>query len=132
MELEEVFREEDQFGVAVTGGVERMAMEAQLVHQTGHWVFQTDCSDTFNTAKRTAIVVQSAKSTPGVVGFIARCYDEIPAKAIYEMDSGERRVIEYQSGGQGGGMGPPLFCFVIIPIVSKLRPKYELLGVRTH
>lgn len=27
-------------------------------------------------------------------------------------------------------MGPHLFCFVLIPIVSKLRTKYELLGVR--
>ena len=40
--LEEVFREADQFGVAVAGGVERVAMGAQLVHQTGHWVVQTD------------------------------------------------------------------------------------------
>ena len=53
--LEEVFREAAQFGVAVAGGVERVAMEAQLVHQTGHWVVQTDCSNAFNTAKRTAI-----------------------------------------------------------------------------
>ncbi|CAN0327714.1 unnamed protein product, partial [Scytosiphon promiscuus] len=30
--LEEVFREANQFAVAVAGGVERVAMEAQLVH----------------------------------------------------------------------------------------------------
>lgn len=128
--LEEVFREADQFGVAVAGGVERVAMEAQLVHQTGHWVVQTDCSNAFNTAKRTAIMAQAAKSTPGLVGYIARCYDEVPAKAMYEMDSGERRAIECKSGvQQGDGMGPPLFCFVLVPIVSKLRAKYEPLGV---
>ncbi|CAB1098462.1 unnamed protein product [Ectocarpus sp. CCAP 1310/34] len=34
--LEEIFREADQFGVAVAGGVEQVAMDAQLVHQTGH------------------------------------------------------------------------------------------------
>ena len=27
-------------------------------------------------------------------------------------------------------MGPPLFCVTLIPIVSKLRIKYEPLGVR--
>ena len=48
--LEEVFREADQFGVAVAGGVERVAMEAQVVHQTGHWIVATDCSNAFNTA----------------------------------------------------------------------------------
>ena len=26
-------------------------------------------------------MAQAAKSTPGLVGYIARCYDEIPAKA---------------------------------------------------
>ena len=92
--LEEVFREADQFGVAVAGGVERVTMEAQLVHQIGHWVVQTDYSNAFNTAKRTAIMAQAAKSTPDLVGYIVRCYDEIPAKAIYQMDSGERRAIE--------------------------------------
>ena len=45
--LEEMFREADQFGVAVAGGVERVAMEPQLVHQAGHYVVQTDCSNAF-------------------------------------------------------------------------------------
>ena len=58
--LEEIFREADQYGVAVAGGVEKVAMHAQLVHQTGHWVIQTDCSNAFNTAKRTAIMAQAA------------------------------------------------------------------------
>ena len=112
--LEEVFREADQFGVAVAGGVERVAMEAQLVHQTGHWIVQTDCSNACNAAKRTAIMAQAAKSTPGLVGYITRCYDEIPAEAIYKMGSGERRAIECKSGvQQGDGMGPPLFCFTL-------------------
>ena len=85
----------------------------------------------FNTAKRTAIMAQAAKSTPGFVGYIAGCYDEIPAKAIHEMDSGERRAIECKCGAQrGDGMGPPLFRFTLVPIVSKLRVKYEPLGVR--
>ncbi|CAB1099205.1 unnamed protein product [Ectocarpus sp. CCAP 1310/34] len=105
-------------------------MDAQLVHQTGHWVVQTDCSNAFNTGKRTAIMAQAAKSVPDLVGYIARCYDEIPAKAIYTMDSGERRTIECKSGvQQGDGMGPPLFCFILVPIVLKLRAKYDHLGL---
>jgi len=56
-------------------------MEAQLAQRTGHWVVQTDdCSNALNTAKCTAIIVaQAARSTQGLVGYIARCYDEIPA-----------------------------------------------------
>eukprot|EP00903_Cladosiphon_okamuranus_P006087 g5997.t1 len=46
------------------------------------------------------------------------------------MDSGERRMIEGKSGvQQGDGMGPPLFCFILVPIVLKLRGKYERPGV---
>lgn len=128
--LEEAFREADQFGVAVAGGVEKVAMHAQLMYQTGHWVIQTDCSNAFNTAKITAIMAQAAKSPPDLVGFISRCYDEIPARAMYEMDSGERRKIECTTGvQQGDGMRPPLFCFVLIPIIQKLNRKYEHLGV---
>ncbi|CAN0439236.1 unnamed protein product, partial [Scytosiphon promiscuus] len=123
--LEEIFREANQFGVAVAGGVERVAMEAQLVHQTGNWIIQTDCSNAFNTGKRTAIMAQAAKSLPDLVGYIARCYDEIPATAVYEMDSGERRTIECTSGvQQGDGMGPPLFSLILVPIVLKLQEKY--------
>ncbi|CAN0303380.1 unnamed protein product, partial [Ectocarpus fasciculatus] len=128
--LEEIFREANQFGVAVPGGVERVAMEAQLVHQTGNWIIQTDCSNAFNTGKRTAVMEQAAKSIPNLVGYIARCYDQIPASAVFEMDSGERRTIECRSGvQQGDGMGPPLFCLILIPIIDKLRRKYEPLGV---
>lgn len=128
--LEEVFREADQFGVAVVGGVEKVAMHAQLAYQTGYWMIQTDCSNAFNTAKRTVIMAQAAKNTPDLVGYIARYYDEVPAKAMYEMDSGESRTIECTTGvQQGDGMGPPLFCFVLIPIIQKLNRKYEHLGV---
>ena len=43
------------------------------------------------------------------------------------MDSGERRTIGCKNGvQQGDGMGPPLFCFALVPIVSKYEPK----GVR--
>ena len=103
-------------------GLKKVAMHAQLVHQTGHWVIQTDCSNAFNTAKRTAIMAQAAKSTPDLVEYVARCYDEIPAKAVFEMDSGERRTIECTTGvQQGDRMGPPLFCLVLVPIIQKLN-----------
>ncbi|CAN0365574.1 unnamed protein product, partial [Scytosiphon promiscuus] len=113
-----------QFGVAVAGGVEQVAMDALLVHQTGTWEFQTDCSSAFNTEKRTAIT-QHAKSISELVGFIAKCYDENPATAVYEMDSGERRTIDCRGGvQQGDGMGPPLFCLMLIPVFGTLQEKY--------
>ena len=100
----------------------KVPMHAQLVHQTGHWVIQTDRSNAFNTARRTAIIAQAAKSTPDLVEYVARCYDDIPAKAVFEMDSEERRIIEFTTGiQQGDGIGPPLFCSVLVPIIQKLN-----------
>eukprot|EP00903_Cladosiphon_okamuranus_P005887 g5822.t1 len=64
-------------------------------------------------------------------GSASRCYDEVPAKAVFKMDSSERRTIECKSGvQQGDGMGPPLFCFfILVPIVIKPNHKYGPLGV---
>ena len=70
--LEEIFLEANQFGVAVAGGVDHIAMKAQAVHQTGNWIIQTDCTNAFNSVKRTAITKEAAKSVPKLVSFIAK------------------------------------------------------------
>ena len=97
--LEEMFREANQFGVAVAGGVDYLAMKAQVAHQTGTWIIQTDYTNAFNSVKRTAIIKGAAKSVPDLAGFIAKCYDGIAATAVYEMDSGERNTLECYTGG---------------------------------
>lgn len=75
-------------------------------------------------------MAQAAKSILDLGGYIARCCDEILAKAVYEMDSGERRTLECRSKvQQGDGMGPPLFFLILVPIIIKLQKKYEPLGV---
>ena len=67
---------------------------------------------------------------PELAGFIITCYDGIPATAVYEMDSGERRTIECSTGDeQGGGMGPPLYCLPMNPLLKALNEKYGPLGV---
>ncbi|CAN0586685.1 unnamed protein product [Laminaria digitata] len=54
-QLEEVNREVRQFGVAVPGGVEHVGSRARTLHETGNWLVLTDCSNAFNTVKRTAV-----------------------------------------------------------------------------
>ncbi len=128
--LEETFREANQFGVAVAGGVDHMSMKAQVMYQTGHWIIQTDCTNAFNSVKRTAIIREAARSVPELTGFIAKCYDGTPATAVYTMDSGERRTIECASGvQQGDGLGPSLYCLPMNPILKTLNEKYQRLGV---
>ncbi|CAN0326244.1 unnamed protein product [Scytosiphon promiscuus] len=65
---------------------------------------------------------QAAKSIPELVGCIAKCNDQNPATAVYEMDSGERPTIDYGSGvQQGDGIGPSLFCLMLIPVIGTLQ-----------
>lgn len=54
--LEEVNREVRQFGVAVPGGEERMGWRARMLHKTCNRFVPTDCSNTFNTVNRTAVL----------------------------------------------------------------------------
>lgn len=53
-----------------------------------------------------------------------------PATAVYEMDSWERQTLECTSGVQKeNGMGPPLVCLLLVPIIVKVQAKYEPQGV---
>ena len=61
--LEEVNREVRQFGVAVPRRVE-----------TGNWLVITDCSNAFNTVKRTAVLAGVPNCAPGLTPFVTKCY----------------------------------------------------------
>ena len=102
-----------------------MAMKAQVMHQTGNCIIQTDCTNAFNSVKRTTIMKEAAKSVPELAGFIAKYYDGIPVSAVYEMDSGKRRTTKCSTGvQQGDGMGPPLYCLPMNPLLKALNEKY--------
>ncbi|CAN0254403.1 unnamed protein product [Laminaria digitata] len=64
--LEEVNREVRQFGVAVPGGVEHVEFRARALPETGNWLVLTDCSNAFNTVKRTAVLEEVANCVPAL------------------------------------------------------------------
>eukprot|EP00903_Cladosiphon_okamuranus_P005324 g5322.t1 len=72
----------DEDPVAVEEAIAEAITESRIEDEDGRKHFETDCSNAFNTAKRTAIMARAAKSTPDLVEYIARCYDEVPAKAV--------------------------------------------------
>lgn len=109
-----MFREAHQFGLAAAGGLERVAMKAQFVQQ-GYPDGLLEC---LQHRQGLAIMAQVSKSIPDLVGYIVRFDDELPAEATNEMHSEERRRIECKGGVQhGDGMGPHLFCLILVPIV---------------
>ncbi|CAN0588491.1 unnamed protein product, partial [Laminaria digitata] len=100
-----------QFGVAVPGGVEHVGLRPKTLHETGNWLVLTDCSNAFNTVKRTVVLEEVANCVPALTPLVSKCYATSPADVFFRMDSGETRTIACSSGAQQGDpMGPAMFC----------------------
>ncbi|CAN0492541.1 unnamed protein product, partial [Laminaria digitata] len=103
-----------QFGVAVPGGVEHVGLRARTLHETGNWLVLADCSNAFNTVKRTAVLEEVANCVPALTPLVSKCYGTRPADVVFRMDSGETRTITCSSGvHQGDPMGPAMFRMAI-------------------
>ena len=59
--MEDINREVRQCGVAVPGGVGYVGLRVRTLHETANWLVITDCSNYFNTVKRTAVLAEVAK-----------------------------------------------------------------------
>ena len=128
--LEEANREARLFGVGVRGGVEQVALRARVRHEEKNWLVLIDCSNTFNTVKRTAMLAEAATCVPALTPFVAKCYGEMSAPVFFHMESGERRKIDCSSGVQQGDvMGPELFCMLLLPVLKRTWAEFEPRGV---
>ncbi|CAN0546862.1 unnamed protein product, partial [Laminaria digitata] len=84
----------------------------------------TDCSNAFNTVKRTAVLEEVANC------LLSKCYGTRPADVFFRMDTGETRTIACSSGvQQGDPMGPAMFCLVLRPGLKRFRQEFEGEGV---
>ena len=128
--LEEANREARQPGVGVRGGVEQVVIRSRIHLEAKHWLIFTDCSNTFNTVKRTAMLAEAATCVPALTRFVAKCKGEMSASVFFLMESGERRKIDCSSGvQQGSAMGPALFCMPLLPVLKRTRAEFEARGV---
>ena len=126
----EINREARQFGVGVRGVVEQVALRARVHHEGKEWLILTDCSNAFNTVKRTAALAEAATCVPALTPFVAKCNGERSATVFFQMDSGERRKIDCSSGvQQGDAMGSALVCIPLLPVLKWIRGEFEQRGV---
>ena len=115
-----------QFGVTVPGGVEHVGLRARMLHETGNCLVRTDCSNAFNTVKRTAVLEEVGNYLPALTPLVAKCYGIRPADVFFRMHSGETRTIACSSGvQQGDPMGPAMFCLVLRPGLKRFRQEFE-------
>ncbi|CAN0580079.1 unnamed protein product, partial [Laminaria digitata] len=90
----------------------------------------TDCSNAFNTVKRTAVLEEVANCVPALTPLVTKCYCTRPADVFFRMDSGETRTIACSSGvQQGDPMGPAMFCLALRTGLKRFRQKFEGEGV---
>ena len=126
--MEEVNREVRQFGVAVPGGVEHLGLWVRTLHETGNWLVLTDCSNAFNSGKRTAVI--AGICVPALTPFVDKCYGTRPADVLFRVDSGKTGTIACSSGVQHGNpMGPAMFWLALRPGLKSFREEFEREGV---
>ena len=102
------------------------------LHETGNWLVLTDCSNAFNTVKRTAVLAEAANCVPALMPFVSKCYGTRPADVFFRVDSGETRTIACSSGvQQGDPLGPAMFCLALRPGLKRFREEFEREGVET-
>ena len=100
--LEDANREARQFGVGVRGGVEQVALRARVHDEAKNWLILTECSNAFNTVKRTVLLSEAATCVPALTLFVAKCYGKMSAPVLFQMEPGERRNIYCPSGFNKG------------------------------
>ena len=110
--------------------MEKVALRARVHHEAKKWLILTDCSNAFNTVKRTAMVAEATTCVPALTPFVARCYGEMSAPVFFQTESGERQKIDCSSGvQQGDAMGPALFCMPLLQVLKRTRAEFEPRGV---
>lgn len=70
--------------------VEKVVLRARVHHEEKHSLILTDCFNTFDKVKRTAVLAEAAICVSALMPFVAKCYGESPAPVLSPMDSGER------------------------------------------
>ena len=119
-----------RFGVGARGGVEKVALCAQMHHEAKNWLILTDFSNAFNTVKRTAVLTEVATCVPALTPFVAKYYDERSAPMFFLMNSGESRKIDCSSGAQQGDATEPALPFLsLLPVLKRTRQEFEPKGV---
>ena len=116
--LEETNREASQLELEYGGGVEQVALRAKVNHEAKNRLILSDCSNVFSVVKQTAALAEAAICVPALAPLVAKYHGERSASVFFQMEPGERRIIDCSSEIQrGDAMGPASFCAPLLPVL---------------
>ena len=113
--MKEINREARKVGVGVRRGVEQVALRARVHREARNRLILTDCSNAFNTAKRTAVLAEVATCVPALTPLIAKCDGERPAPVSLPDGFGgaaKRRMLQRSAARGRHGRGVVLHAAI--------------------
>ena len=129
--LADYFQPWAQYGVAVSGGVEIMALTATLGFEEGCTILSYDGANAFNSIHRHRFLPALAEIVPSVVPYASKLYAREPPKLLFALDGGGLEVVESARGVQQGCNLGPLCCNAgSLKILKEFRAKPPVPGAR--
>ena len=100
--LAEYFQPRGQYGVAVSGGVDVMALTATLGFEEGYTILSYDGANAFNSIYCLRFFQALAETVPSVTPYTSNLYAREPPKPLFSLDDGGSEVVESTRGVQQG------------------------------
>ena len=110
--LADYFQTWGQYGVAVSGGVEIMALTATMGFEEGCTILSCDGANAFNSLYRHRFLPALAEIVPSVVPYASNLYARETPKLLFALGGGGSGVVESARGVQQGyNLG--LLCYSV-------------------
>ena len=129
--LADYFQPWGQYGVAVSGGVEIMALTVTLGFEEGCTILSYDGANAFNSIYRHRFLPALAEIVSSVVPYAPNLYAREPPKLLFALDGGGLEVVESARGVQQGcNLGPLCYSAGSLKILKEFRANPPVPGAR--
>ena len=129
--LADYFQPWGQYGVAVSGRVEIIALTATLGFEEGCIILSYDGANAFNSIYRHRFLPASSEIVPSVVPYASNLYAREHPKLLFALDGGGLEVVESVRGvHQGCNLGPLCYSAGSLKILKEFRANPPVPGAR--
>ena len=129
--LVDFFQPWGQYGAAVSGGVEILALIATLGFEVGYTIISYDRANAFKSIYRHRFLPALAETVPSEIPSASNLYAWEPPKLLFPLDCGGLEVVESARGiQQGRNLGPFCYSAGSLKILKEFRANPTVPGAR--